>query len=99
VTEVPEAFKQLMAQLSDVNMSQIYADVGCTPVELFLDDHKDKKTLQRLDAFLDYVLSHPDRTDKASALWKMLDRYGKFGGVNKPLAFFVEVRTEIARRL
>ncbi|MBW8734998.1 MAG: hypothetical protein JF571_11975 [Asticcacaulis sp.] len=46
-----------------------------------------------------FVLQHPDRKDKASALWKTLDKYGKFSGVNRPLAFFEEMRGEIRKRI
>ncbi len=96
--EAPQEFKALMAQLTDSNMSQLYADIGCTPVAFFLNGLRDDKAVTRLDDYLAFVLAHPDRKDKASALWKTLDTYGKFGGVNKALAFFEKTRSEIAKR-
>jgi len=97
--DAPEEFKTLMAQLASSSLGQAYADIGCTRVEFFLSCHGNRQAVKRLDDYLAYVLAHPDRRDKASALWKQLDTYGKFGGVNKPLALFEEMRREIARQL
>ncbi len=96
--EAPPEFKALIAQLANRGLSQVYADIGCTAVEFFLDGCRDARAIKRLDDYLAYVLEHSDRKDKASTLWKTLDSYGKFGGVNKALAFFEEARGEIARR-
>ncbi len=97
--EMPEEFKTLITQANDPYLDQAYADLGETPVEFFLNAGYDKKTLKRLDAYLTYVLEHPECREKAGGLWREIDRVSRFGGVNAGLKLFAEVRREIRRRL
>lgn len=97
--EMPEEFKALVKQANDPAMTQAYAGLGETPVQFFFNTGFDKKVLKRLDAYLAYVLEHPDNGDKTSALWRDIDGQSRFGGVKTGLKLFTEARREIRRRL
>lgn len=97
--EMPEEFVKLVSDLADPAVEKVAGNLGVDAGDYFLDyGLTDVKAQKRLGAYLDYILAHKDSRDRASALWRELDKVGTFGGVTRELKFFARMRDAIRKR-
>jgi hypothetical protein len=97
--EMPEEFVKLVSDLADPAVEKVAGNLGMDTGDYFLDyGLTDVKAQKRLGAYLDYILAHKDSRDRASALWRELDKVGAFGGVTRELKFFARMRDAIRKR-